>query len=202
MTALADAGSSRPTAPKEHAAEVAERTRRQRRGSLATAAPQATEDRYLPAAWGWKQGPADCERIAAAGSHGNCSRCRRPDGGSAPAGPPSASDTYATGQALYALTRQGDAVATTTEAYRRGIDYLLRTQDDDGSWYVQRSALSRRTPTSTPASPTASRSTCSFAHHLGHHGPRPRQLTPRPPAGRGRGLGCRIRVRPHRHPTP
>ena len=46
------------------------------------------------------------------------------------------SDAYATGQALFALheagkMRAGDAV------YRRGVDYLLRTQAGDGSWHVK-----------------------------------------------------------------
>jgi hypothetical protein len=45
-------------------------------------------------------------------------------------------DAYATGMALVALQASGE-VAVTDAAYRRGVDYLLRTQLDDGSWLVR-----------------------------------------------------------------
>jgi len=50
------------------------------------------------------------------------------------------SDAYATGQALYALN-QGGAVPPTDPAYRRGLQYLLRTQALDGSWHVKTRSL-------------------------------------------------------------
>jgi ankyrin repeat protein len=50
------------------------------------------------------------------------------------------SDAYATGEALYAL-HVGGGVPGNDPAYRRGVDYLLRTQDDDGSWYVNKRAV-------------------------------------------------------------
>jgi hypothetical protein len=59
---------------------------------------------------------------------------QRPDGGWAQL-PVLASDAYATGQVLVALHRAG-GVAVSDEAYRRGVKYLLRTQEDDGSWLV------------------------------------------------------------------
>ncbi len=43
-------------------------------------------------------------------------------------------DSYATGQTLYALHAAG--VPANDPAYRRGVDFLLRTQLDDGSWHV------------------------------------------------------------------
>jgi hypothetical protein len=43
-------------------------------------------------------------------------------------------DAYATGLALYALRESGMAV--TDRHYERGVAYLVRTQLDDGSWYV------------------------------------------------------------------
>jgi ankyrin repeat protein/mono/diheme cytochrome c family protein len=49
------------------------------------------------------------------------------------------SDAYATGEALYALRAAG--VSTDSRAYRRGVRYLLRTQLDDGSWWVRTRAL-------------------------------------------------------------
>jgi len=46
------------------------------------------------------------------------------------------SDAWATGQALYTLATTG-TVKVADPAYRRGIAFLLRTQFDDGSWYVR-----------------------------------------------------------------
>ncbi|MCU0707369.1 MAG: ankyrin repeat domain-containing protein [Pirellula sp.] len=50
--------------------------------------------------------------------------------------PTLASDAYATGQALVALKEAG-ALASTDPAYRRGVDYLMSTQLEDGSWHVR-----------------------------------------------------------------
>jgi ankyrin repeat protein len=47
-----------------------------------------------------------------------------------------AEDTYATGQALYALHEAG-GLATSDPAYRKGVAYLLSTQLPDGSWHVR-----------------------------------------------------------------
>ena len=46
------------------------------------------------------------------------------------------SDAYATGQVLFALHQAG-RMPTTDAVYRRGVDYLLRTQAADGSWHVK-----------------------------------------------------------------
>ncbi len=46
------------------------------------------------------------------------------------------SDAYATGQALTALHEVG-ALAVTDATYKRGVAFLLSTQLEDGSWYVQ-----------------------------------------------------------------
>lgn len=48
-------------------------------------------------------------------------------------------DAYATGQALYALHVAG--VPSNDPAYRRGVDFLLRTQLEDGSWHVTSRAV-------------------------------------------------------------
>jgi hypothetical protein len=45
------------------------------------------------------------------------------------------SDPYQTGQVLYALHASG--VPATSTVYRRGVDYLLRNQLEDGTWFVQ-----------------------------------------------------------------
>lgn len=49
------------------------------------------------------------------------------------------SDAYATGQSLYAMHVAG--VSSSDAAFLRGVKYLLRTQDADGSWYVNKRAI-------------------------------------------------------------
>jgi squalene cyclase len=49
------------------------------------------------------------------------------------------SDAYATGQALYALHAAKHSVSDSV--YRRGADYLLKTQLEDGTWFVQTRAF-------------------------------------------------------------
>jgi ankyrin repeat protein len=50
------------------------------------------------------------------------------------------SDAYATGQALVALSQAG-ALSATHPAFKRGIEFLMRTQLEDGSWYVKTRAI-------------------------------------------------------------
>jgi N-acyl-D-amino-acid deacylase len=45
------------------------------------------------------------------------------------------SDAYATGHTLYVLGLAG--VPAMSPAYQRGVEYLLKTQRDDGSWFVK-----------------------------------------------------------------
>jgi hypothetical protein len=61
-------------------------------------------------------------------------KLQRNDGGWAQT-PTMAPDAYSTGQALYALRAAGTAV--TSAAYQNGTQYLLRTQLEDGSWFVR-----------------------------------------------------------------
>lgn len=49
------------------------------------------------------------------------------------------SDAYATGQALYAL--QASGAKATSAAYRKAAQYLLRTQLEDGTWYIHSRAV-------------------------------------------------------------
>jgi len=58
------------------------------------------------------------------------------------------SDAYSTGEALWALD-DAARVAHTDAVWRRGIDYLLRTQAADGSWHVM-SRLHPPAPVSPP----------------------------------------------------
>jgi hypothetical protein len=50
------------------------------------------------------------------------------------------SDAYATGHALVALEEAG-VLLTTDAAYRRGLEYLLRTQQADGTWITKTRAF-------------------------------------------------------------
>jgi N-acyl-D-amino-acid deacylase len=49
-------------------------------------------------------------------------------------------DAYATGLALVSLHRAG-GLAVSEPAYRRGVTHLLRTQWEDGSWFVKTRAI-------------------------------------------------------------
>jgi squalene cyclase len=49
------------------------------------------------------------------------------------------SSVYSTGRALYALQRAG--LPASDPAYERGVRFLLRTQQADGSWYVKSRAM-------------------------------------------------------------
>jgi ankyrin repeat protein len=64
---------------------------------------------------------------------------QRADGGWAQL-PGMASDPYATGQTIYAL-RVAAGVKKSNPAMDRGLQYLLATQLDDGTWYVRRRAF-------------------------------------------------------------
>jgi ankyrin repeat protein len=61
-------------------------------------------------------------------------RQQRADGGWAQL-PTLQSDAYATGLALFAL-HEGGRIAVDHPAFRRGVEYLLRMQIADGSWFV------------------------------------------------------------------
>ncbi len=45
------------------------------------------------------------------------------------------SDAYATGQTLFRLKQAG--LSTSDPIYRRGVEFLLKAQREDGSWFVQ-----------------------------------------------------------------
>jgi ankyrin repeat protein len=64
---------------------------------------------------------------------------QRPDGGWAQLASLQ-SDAYATGQALYSLQVAG-GLPVTDPVYQRGMQFLLRTQEEDGSWFVSKRAM-------------------------------------------------------------
>jgi hypothetical protein len=113
------------------AAETKERIERARRWLL-HAAPITTED------WDMR-----LIGIAAAGASETELRkmadpilaLQRPDGGWAQRNE-LASDAYATGMTLSALAETGIVRPETTNAYGKGVRFLLATQAADGSWHV------------------------------------------------------------------
>jgi hypothetical protein len=121
--------------PKSHAAEIAERIRRAKQWLL-SAKPQDSEDRASRLlALKWARADASDTQQAVADILAD----QRADGGWSQL-PNLQSDAYATGQALYAL-HVGGGVPVEDSVYRSGLKYLLRTQDDDGSWFVNKRAM-------------------------------------------------------------
>ncbi|MGA7412046.1 MAG: ankyrin repeat domain-containing protein [Bryobacteraceae bacterium] len=121
--------------PEGRRAEIAPRIERARAWLLAFS-PQVTEERtmqLLGLHWSGLD-PADLKEL----SRGLIS-IQRDDGGWGQR-PGFASDAYATGQALYALNK-ASALATSDPVCRRGIEFLRRTQLEDGSWYVKSRAV-------------------------------------------------------------
>jgi hypothetical protein len=99
---------------------------------LQTAKPQTNEDKAMRLlGLTWSKADTSYLRDAALAILAD----QRPDGGWGQL-PGLETDAYATGQALVALRNSGQ-VQTTDRAYRQGIDYLLRTQMRDGSWFVR-----------------------------------------------------------------
>jgi ankyrin repeat protein len=115
---------------KEHEAPNAQRLARAKAWLLATA-PKTTDDKSFHL-FGLHWAGADAEAVKKAVRQ--LLTDQRPDGGWAQL-PVLASDAYATGQVLVALHLAG-GVPISDKAYQRGVKYLLRTQEDDGSWLV------------------------------------------------------------------
>ena len=116
--------------PEGRRAEIEEKVRRARSWMLAAKPASAEEQamRIMGLAWS-KASPQEVEAatkpwIALQNKDGGWSQL-----------PHLGSDAYATGMTLYALFQAG--VSTKSEAYRKGIDYLLRNQYEDGSWFVK-----------------------------------------------------------------
>ncbi|HSB12011.1 MAG TPA: ankyrin repeat domain-containing protein, partial [Blastocatellia bacterium] len=105
---------------------------------LMNAQPQTTQDRvYQLLGLGWAGVKANNQIIRKAVRE--LLSEQRSDGGWAQL-PGLASDAYATGQVLVAL-KQAGALPSTHPAFKRGIDFLMRAQLEDGSWYVKTRAI-------------------------------------------------------------
>jgi ankyrin repeat protein len=98
---------------------------------LAKAQPKSTEDRAFQL-FGliWAGGKQEIVQKAAR----DLLKEQRSDGGWAQT-PSLPSDAYASGQALVALKEAG-VVTPAGAAYKRGAQFLMNTQGEDGSWYV------------------------------------------------------------------
>lgn len=118
-------------APKAQRAEYA-KTVDLAKDWLQKAQPQDTQERALQL-MGFAWGGVQRNIIRKAGDQllGE----QRPDGGWSQL-PSLASDAYATGQALVAL-RESGATAVADPAYQRGIQFLMKNQLEDGSWFVR-----------------------------------------------------------------
>jgi ankyrin repeat protein len=129
FTALAVRG-LQAYAPWGRHTEIAERVARAR-DWLSAAPPAETVDsafRLLGLRWA---SAADDDVVKSAAG---LLRQQRPDGGWAQL-PTLPSDAHATGLVLFAL-HEGAGIPATAPAYRRGVEFLLKTQLADGSWYV------------------------------------------------------------------
>jgi hypothetical protein len=116
--------------PPSRRAEAAERIARAR-DFLRAATPSGTQDesfRLLGLVW---SGATAAEISAQAA---RVLALQRPDGGWGQL-PTMGPDAYATGQALYALNVSG--MGPDAAPYKKGAQYLLRTQLEDGTWFVQ-----------------------------------------------------------------
>jgi hypothetical protein len=99
---------------------------------LRTAKPKTTEDRVmqmLGLVWATDK-TADLRALAKA-----LAAEQKSDGGWAQL-PGLSTDAYATGQALVAL-QASEQIDATDPIYQRGVAFLLRTQNPDGSWFVR-----------------------------------------------------------------
>ncbi len=104
------------------------------RDYLLEAKPKTTDDWAMQLA-GLKWSGAGADRVEAAAR--GLLNAQRSDGGWA-GNPHLESDAYSTGEALYALHESGQR---TDAAYRRAVEYLLKTQQADGSWHVKSRAV-------------------------------------------------------------
>jgi ankyrin repeat protein len=109
---------------------LAEKLRRARRWLLAAQAQSAEEHamRLMGLVW------TKASRGAVQSAMRDIMAQQSPEGGWSQL-PQLDPDAYATGISLYALHQAGAPV--TSDAYRRGVDFLLKNQHKDGSWFVK-----------------------------------------------------------------
>ena len=116
---------------KEHA-ELADRRIGEAKSWLLKTAAKETEDRVFRLI-GLKTAGAEGDEVKKAVDE--LLKSQREDGGWGQLDT-MASDPYATGTALYALHTAG-SIAVDAPAWRKGLLFLLGTQEDDGTWFVK-----------------------------------------------------------------
>ena len=127
---------------------------------LRNATPRDTQERVfkmLGLLWG---GGADLEIVREKAA---LVALQRPNGGWAQM-PSMDPDAYASGQALWALHAAG--MPPSDPAYRKGADYLLKTQLEDGTWFVRTRAFGFQ-PYFEPASRTGAASSSRRSRRRG-----------------------------------
>lgn len=129
----------RSYAPREEAANMEAVYAKAKSWLLTTPAPNA-EDKASKLLGLKLAGASDAEIEAAAKA---VQAAQRPDGGWAQL-PNLRSDAYATSLAIYSLRVAGGVPAADANL-QKGVQFLLRTQDEDGSWYVNKRALPANT---------------------------------------------------------
>jgi hypothetical protein len=128
-------GDTRPPLSPETAIPTTALSARARTYLLA-AKPRTTDD-YAYRLLGLFWTNAEPGRIEAAAR--DLAGQQRPDGGWGQTSEMD-SDAYASGLALTTLAKV-NARSVNTQAYRRGVEYLLRRQEADGSWHVRSRAF-------------------------------------------------------------
>jgi ankyrin repeat protein len=121
---------------------------------LLTAQPQSTED-YAFRLFGLYWAGASPDQLS--GAARDLLALQRPGGGWAEL-PHMQPDAYSTGEALVALREAGE-ITVTDPAWQKGIQYLLSTQDGQGSWHVHTRQLSP-----APVSPPYLESGFPYSH--------------------------------------
>jgi ankyrin repeat protein len=129
FTALAVRG-LQAYASKGRQREIADCVNRARRWLQGTEPTDTVDGAFRLLGLGWAHAEPESRMKAVKVLKGE----QRADGGWAQT-PALASDAYATGLTLCAL-HEGGGVAIDDSAYRRGVEFLLRTQLIDGSWFV------------------------------------------------------------------
>jgi len=134
FTALA-VRSIKAYAPTSAAGEVKERVDKAHAWLLATPAKGVEDQSSKLLGLNWSGGSkAELSKVAAELIAG-----QNADGGWSQM-PNTPSDAYATGRALYAL-HVGGGLPVADPVYKKGVAYLLKTQDPDGSWFTAKRAV-------------------------------------------------------------
>jgi ankyrin repeat protein len=139
--------------PESRRDEKRERLNRARRW-LQSAVPESTEDlTYRLIGLGWA-GAGEMELRGAAKA---LAALQKPDGGWTQVPAMTQSDAYSTAQVLVALRRAG--IQASDPRFHRGIEWLLKSQAQDGSWHVK-----SRIKTPAPISPPYFESGFPYGH--------------------------------------